>query len=315
MQKSKRLISQNFTSTRHSGLYTRLFGRELAILCSLTFYTLSGCAGAGKTHETTFEPKDVAAAFQGNIKESSKAATSATASDDVQQLLSQLNKKIDSLESRLAQVQDDLDKEKKANSKAPTPPPAATQKPVEVIAHPSDVAPGLISTAVAFHDPDADFINDEPVQNFRKAMVLYQGQRYSDAILAFSAFLEKHPDHPMAGSAQFYIGESYMKQKEYKLALAEFHRVLTSYDRSAHISDTLGEMAKAEMLLKKPDEAGIHKHLLTSLFPQSPAANAKSGNEKVIEPVARQVPKEIPPTAPSIDDTVETKSVQVKDIE
>ncbi len=159
-------------------------------------------------------------------------------------------------------------------------------KPNAVIGHPSENGGSPVSSSPARHDPEAGFLNDEPIQIFRKAMITFQGQSYPEAILIFSRFLEKFPDHALAGSAQFYVGEAYMKQKEYKLALSEFQRVLTSYDRSAHVSDTLIEMALAEDTLKKSQQASVHRHLLSTLFPQSPASTPQTTGvtEKSPEP-------------------------------
>lgn len=121
-------------------------------------------------------------------------------------------------------------------------------------------------------DPEAGFAADSAIQAYRKGAIFHAAGKFPEAVLAFSAFLERHPDHPLAGSAQYYVGDSYFQQKEYKLALSELERVLTSYDRSPRVADTLRAMAEAEDKLKRPERAARHRQLLTSLFPQSPAA-------------------------------------------
>jgi TolA-binding protein len=179
--------------------------------------------------------------------------------------------------------------------------------------HPSDASGEPIHIKPAAKDPENGFTQDEAIQNFRQAMILYQGQKYPESVLAFSKFLEKYADHPFAGSAQFYVAESYMKQKEYKLALQEFQRVLTTYDRSPHISDTLKEMIFAEESLKETAEAGVHKHLLTSLFPSSPAAAALRIESKVANetpppsdsPPVRSPDAIVEPNANPIRETIE----------
>jgi len=194
---------------------------------------------------------------------------------------------------------------------------AATSK--GILHHPSENLGTLAKPLPALHDPEAGFVNDNAVQNFRKAMILFQGQKYPESVLAFSSFLEQVPDHPLAGSAQFYIGQAYMKQKEFKLALKEFQRVLTSYDRSTHVADTLKEMATAEESLKLQADAHKHRQLLSSLFPQSPAASSQipSSTEKETEtepktePASTSLPPsavEIPPTVPLMNhENIEVK--------
>lgn len=121
-------------------------------------------------------------------------------------------------------------------------------------------------------DPLAGLKEDPAVQLYRKAIALLKSEKNPEAAHAFSKFLEKYPDHPFAGSAQFYVGEAYMRQKLFPLALREFERVLTSFDRSTYIAQTLSRMAEAETELNQIENATQHRRLLSSLFPQSPAA-------------------------------------------
>ena len=156
-------------------------------------------------------------------------------------------------------------------------------KATPVIAHPSSAMGTDVdnseSITPASSDPEAGFVNDAAVSAFRQGKVLFQSGKYPEAVLLFSSFLEKYADHTLAGSAQFYIGESYFREKEYQLAVQEFQRVLTSYDRSSNVPDTLKEMAAAEDILNKHDDAAKHRQLLMSLFPQSPAAQESSSQE------------------------------------
>jgi tol-pal system protein YbgF len=123
-------------------------------------------------------------------------------------------------------------------------------------------------------DAEAAFTANEPVRKYRQAMILFQSRNYPDASLGFSAFVDQYPDHALAGSAQYYLGESYFKQKEYKLAARELGRVITTYDRSPHIAETLRDLSISEEKIGMPEEAARHRQLLTSLFPHSPAAHS-----------------------------------------
>jgi tetratricopeptide (TPR) repeat protein len=105
-------------------------------------------------------------------------------------------------------------------------------------------------------------------------MILFKAKKFPESMLAFSSFIERYADHPLAGSAQFYVGECYYRQKEYKLAVVEYQRVLTSYDRSGSLPETLKQMAQAEEHLAQAEDALKHRQLLLSLFPQSPAAHS-----------------------------------------
>lgn len=192
--------------------------------------------------------------------------------EDLQKTVVGLNERLDQLEAKITGFNDKLEAARVTVEHLVQ---VQRAKPVMVSSHPADVygiEPGSKSLKV---DPDAGFVNDEPVQAYRKAMMLFKARKYPEAVLAFSTFLEKNPDHPLAGSAQYYVGRSYVEQKEYKLALDEFSRILTSYDRSIHVAYTLRDMADAEDQLRRPEDAMKHRELLATLFPQSPAVVLK----------------------------------------
>lgn len=152
--------------------------------------------------------------------------------------------------------------------------PASSKKieTVSVPMHPGDRIGTSVSVKDVPGDPELGFTNDSTIQEFRSAIILHKAGKYPEAVLAFSTFVENYPDHPLAGTAQFYVGNSYYKQKEYGLAVREYQRVLTTYDRSTHIAQTLREISDAEDALRKSDDAARHRQLLMSLFPHSPFA-------------------------------------------
>ena len=143
---------------------------------------------------------------------------------------------------------------------------------VGITPHPTQGTGTQIQIMPAASDPEGGFVNDEAIHNYRRAMILFEALKYPEAILAFSGFLEKYPDHPLAGSSQYYVAAAYNKQKEYKIALEEYQRVLTSYDRSSHVPETLRDMGEIEQNTGRKDDAARHKQLLMALFPHSPAA-------------------------------------------
>ena len=155
-----------------------------------------------------------------------------------------------------------------------------------------------IPTHTSLKDPEAGFSNDGAVKAYRQAMILFRGHKYPEANLAFSAFLQIHADHPLAGAAQFQIGECYFRQKEFRLAVTEYQRVLSSYDRSSHISQTLKQLAAAEEATGNADEAKRYRQQLLSLFPQSPAAKGEAVAVKTSAEPAQTAPAA---TAPATD--------------
>ncbi|HUP57714.1 MAG TPA: tetratricopeptide repeat protein, partial [Bdellovibrionota bacterium] len=149
--------------------------------------------------------------------------------DSVKKALGALATRVDAMEGRLAAPK------AAPQAQAPAPP----LKTVGVTPHPAEGAGTDVPPLPAVTDPEPGFVNDGAVQEYRRAMVFFEAGRYGEAISGFSTFLEKFPDHPFAGSAQFYVGESHLNQKEYPQAYEEFSRVLTTYDRSSHVAATL----------------------------------------------------------------------------
>jgi TolA-binding protein len=234
---------------------------------------ISGCSTAKRqsdaeaSQETAKEAAKEPLSPAEVAKEEANAARAQVA--ELKAALSSMTSRLDSIETRMGSLND-----KVAGTQNSMEMLLANRKalPSAVSSHPSEGAGTDSPVPVADNDPEAGFVADAAIQEYRKGSILLEAQKYPEAILAFSSFVERYPDHPLAGSAQFGIGKSYFKQKEYKLALKELERVLTSYDRSPHVSDTLRDLAETEEALKMPEQAARHRQLLTSLFAQSPAA-------------------------------------------
>ncbi len=217
--------------------------------------------------------------------------------DELRALMQNLNNRIDALETKLSSFADKLDSTKGQVEK--TMAVQALNPATSPIAAKKGQNPPIGKAA---GDPEIGFTTDQAIAGFRRGMILFEGQKFPEAVLEFSAFLDQFADHALAGSAQFYVGESYFRQKEYKLAMQEFQRVLTSYDRSSVIPQTLKQMVRSAEILKQDKEATQLRQTLLSLFPQSPAAfdlesapksTVASGPAETVK-----VPPVAPPTAP-----------------
>ena len=68
--------------------------------------------------------------------------------------------------------------------------------------------------------------------------LLKQGQ-YPQATQAFRDFLAHYPKSQLAGNAQYWIGEANYVTRSYKVALAEFQKVVDDYPQSGKQADAL----------------------------------------------------------------------------
>ena len=194
---------------------------------------------------------------------------------EMRTLIQSLGSRLESMEGKITDLSEKLDAASRARSVDPKAPKLSGVSP-----HPSEGAGERVEAKPSETDPDVGFVNDDAVSSYRQAMVNFRAGRFSDSILAFSAFMERFANHPLAGAAQYHLGESYFRQKEYQLAIQEFQRVLTSYDRSSHVADALRELAAASDHLKRPDDAARYRQQLMSMFPQSPAALSVASREE-----------------------------------
>ena len=265
--------------------------KKILLLSSLVFLTASGCSTL--FHRDNEEAPPQAATQQGQETDTTKSPATPATVAQVQRVeaqnnslkngLSELNAKIDALQSQIGELHQRLEVTRTqvdnltSNQRA---------KPSGIAQHPTEGAVAL--PPAGDHAAEGSFSTDDPVQKYRQAMVFFQAQNYANAILAFSKFTDHYPDHALAGSAQYYLGECYFKQGDYKLAAKEFERVITSYDRSPHIAETLRDLAKSEDQTGQRESAERHRQLLNSLFPNSPAAIQDEGGAQA----ATEVPAE-----------------------
>ncbi len=262
-------------------------------LSSIQLFLLAGCS--------TFSSSTPAS--DPSIPAANSAPKEAVPSEsaELHKIISELNGRFQILETKLISINDKLDSTRQTLDRLTAEQKNKAPNAEGMVNQPSAEAGTPVEPSISVNDPEYGFINDSAVQLFRKALIFFHAQKYSEATLEFSNFVENYPDHPLAGSAQFYVGESYFKQKEYKLALQEYQRILTSYDKSTHISDTLGRIVLAEEALKKQNDADKYRQLLSSLFPLSPALDELNHTPEApvnLTPEPKVEPSRVPSTPP-----------------
>ncbi|MGE0615103.1 MAG: tol-pal system YbgF family protein [Bacteriovoracia bacterium] len=234
-----------------------------------TLATLSlganGCASTPKSTEPTVEAEN-------------HAPPPPTESELLREQVAHLTSTVATLEKKLGEAEQKMgmmnDKINAANATQAIALKKQTGKiktsPISV--HPADAQGEAVEADTLADDPEAEYARDASIQKFRDAMVLFDGGKYAESVLQFSNFLQNQPDHVLAGAAQYHVGEAYFKQREFRLALDEYQRVIVSYDRSSYTPEALRRMAECEDQLNRPKVAARHRQQLLALFPQSPAA-------------------------------------------
>lgn len=73
--------------------------------------------------------------------------------------------------------------------------------------------------------------------DYGAALSLVQARRFGDAVAAFSAFLERHPDHSYSDNALYWLAECHYARGDYVGARREFQRLIQRYPEGNKVPD------------------------------------------------------------------------------
>jgi tol-pal system protein YbgF len=159
-----------------------------------------------------------------------------------QQLKQQLEKMQADYEYRL----DQLEKGKGGGGGGPRP-TAATPTP--------QLAPPSSSVGAA---PPAAAGNAGADQMYNDAFKLLQDGDYAGAERGFKTFVQRHPQHALAGNAQYWLGETYYARRDYQNAMTSFAEGYKVYKASPKGPDNLLKLGVTLAVLgRKPDACAI----------------------------------------------------------
>lgn len=120
-----------------------------------------------------------------------------------------------------------------------------------------------------------------PQVQYDFAIDLLKRGQFPQARDAFKQFLAQHPKDALAGNAQYWLGETYYVQGQYKDAADSFLKGYTTYSRSSKAPDSLLKLGMTLGALKQKDAACATFGQLKEQFPQaSPAVVARNKQER-----------------------------------
>ena len=188
--------------------------------------------------------------------------------DGLASTLAALSARLDELTTRVEALNRQLS--------AAAPPPITPARPAPAPAPATPPAP-----ATAPGRPTTGAL--QPRDLYQAAYIDFSKGSYSLAIAGFRELLRRHPDHGLAGSAQYWIGEAYLSlargyssagqadrtSESLTQAVQEFRKVLANYPRAEKVSGALYKEALALIELKQPREAQARLQYLVDNFPQA----------------------------------------------
>ncbi len=92
----------------------------------------------------------------------------------------------------------------------------------------------------------------EGTPDFPGAKAAFDRGDYMDAIPDFKAYIEQFPGTDRTDDALYYLGESYIHERDYALASAQFDRLLRDFPTSPLQADALLDQARCDDLQSHP---------------------------------------------------------------
>jgi tol-pal system protein YbgF len=181
----------------------------------------------------------------------------------------------------------------------PPPAPAASRRPRPA---PSTAAPRAVApvpevgaddrlaveravprvSAVSAHRPSPPSRADrpdprDPRSDYQAAVDALKNGDHAAAIAGLRDFVRRWPDHDYADNAQYWLGEAYYDQKDYRRALEEFRKTVERYPKGNKVPDALLKVGFCYAALGQNEQARATLDEVVSVYPRTgPAQLAAS---------------------------------------
>ncbi len=104
-------------------------------------------------------------------------------------------------------------------------------------------------------------------------------RRFPEAEQGFRTFLEKYPDHSLSGSAQYWLGETFYTQGDYRTAAQNFLTGYQKFPKSRRAPDSLLKLGLALNKLGQKSQACAALGSVASEFPKAVEAKRRAQTE------------------------------------
>lgn len=127
--------------------------------------------------------------------------------------------------------------------------------------------------------PGAATQTESPESLYERSNESLLRRQFGDAETGFSTFLQKYPDHSLAGSAQYWLGETYYAQSDYKRAAANFLQGYKKYPTSRRAPDSLLKLGISLNRLGQDDQACAAFAAVSTEYPKAVDARKRAQAE------------------------------------
>ncbi len=119
----------------------------------------------------------------------------------------------------------------------------------------------------------------DPKDLYEAAHKHFKKGEYESAREVFNVLLKNYPKHELADNSQFWIGESFYREKDSENAIIEYQKLIKSYPKSAKIPSALYKQALSFEAIKDTKNAKVVLQVLVQKYPDS--AEAKKAKAKL----------------------------------
>ncbi len=131
--------------------------------------------------------------------------------------------------------------------------------------------------------------NDTPVasqkQLYKEAYETLRNGHNKSAIKAFDQLIANYPEGKYADNSQYWLGEAYKANQDFKSAKKAFKKVVTDYSNSPKVADALLKLGYIEMEQKNMAKARDYLTKVTVGYPGTTAAHL--AKKKLLQMVGR----------------------------
>jgi len=161
---------------------------------------------------------------------------------------------------------------------APQAPPPAAPEPTPQQAAPRPApGPGPVTSGQIASAPAADVVlpDGTPKQKYEFAFDFLKRQDYPRAESALRQFLKSHPKDPLAGNAQYWLGETYYVRGDFPQAAVEFMAGYERYPKTNKGPDNLLKLGMSMSKLNQTQGACTALSRISKDYPDAPATVLK----------------------------------------
>ena len=149
------------------------------------------------------------------------------------------------------------------------------QQQVQQQQQPGAVGGESIETVALAPDASAE----SPESLYERSNESLLRRQFGEAEAGFSTFLQKYPDHSLSGSAQYWLGETFYAQGDYKRAAANFLQGYKKYPKSRRAPDSLLKLGISLNRLGQSEQACAAYAAVSAEYPKAVDARKRAQAE------------------------------------